>query len=336
MARITMVTDAWYPQVNGVVRTTDMTAKTLRDFGHTVDIVEPTGLLALGVPFYPEVRLSFPYSAAISKRLKSFAPDHVHITTEGTLGLAVRAFCRSRGWVFSTSYHTKFPEYLKKLAYVPECITFAFLRWFHNPARPLMVATPSLEADLVKHGFKAPIKRWSRGVDSKLFRPRPKVESPYPGPTLLYVGRVSNEKNVEAFLKLKTPGTKVVVGDGPARAALEKQYPDAKFLGYRTGEDLADCYAMADLFVFPSLTDTFGLVVIEALASGVPVAACPATGPVDIITRPELGCCDNDLSVAITKALATGRRDECLKEAVRYSWVNCTREFVANLLPVRA
>jgi len=335
MARIVLVTDAWYPQVNGVVRTTDMTARTLHSFGHTVEVVEPGGLFALSVPFYPEVRMCLPRNGPLSKRLLAFAPDYLHITTEGPLGLAVRQFCRNRDWAFSTSYHTKFPEYLKRLAYIPEAVTYFYLRWFHSKSRPLMTATSSLEAELKARGFQAPIERWSRGVDSTLFRPRAKLKAEYATPILLYVGRVSSEKNVEAFLKLDTPGTKVIVGDGPARASLQKQYPQTKFLGYRKGEDLAACYAMADLFVFPSITDTFGLVVIEALASGLPVAAFPATGPVDIITRPELGCCDEDLAVAVRNALTHGKRDACIEEAKKYSWENCTREFERNLLPVR-
>jgi glycosyltransferase involved in cell wall biosynthesis len=335
MARIILTTDAWYPQVNGVVRTIDMTAQTLRQFGHEVDVVEPTGLPALSVPFYPEIRVCLPRSGRLAKRIKTFNPDHVHVTTEGPLGLAVRAFCRNRGWKFSTSYHTKFPEYLKKLAFIPEGFTYRFLRAFHNAATPLMTATPSLEAELKRRGFTAPIARWSRGVDLKVFRPRPKVDAPWPRPILLYVGRVSAEKNIEAFVKLKTPGTKVVVGDGPIKTWLEKTYPDVKFLGYQKGEDLAKCYAMADLFVFPSLTDTFGLVVIEALACGVPVAAYPATGPVDIITNDKLGKCDDDLGRAVECALKTGDREACIAEAKKYTWENCTRQFEANLVPVK-
>ncbi len=334
MARIILATDAWYPLVNGVVRTIDMTAQTLRAMGHVVDVVEPSGLLSVGVPFYPEIRLCFPRTGPLSKRILKFQPDHVHITTEGPLGLAVRQFCRGRNWAFSTSYHTKFPEYLRRLAFIPESWTYPYLRWFHAAADPMMTATPSLEAELRRRGFNGLHGRWSRGVDAKLFRPRPKQAAPWPGPVLLYVGRVSNEKNIEAFLKLDTPGTKVVVGDGPAKLPLQKKYPAAKFLGYLSGETLAEQYAQADLFVFPSLTDTFGLVVIEALACGVPVAAFPATGPVDIITRPELGACDEDLGKAITTALATGKRDDCIEEAKKYSWENCTQQFIDNLVLV--
>jgi len=335
MARILLVTDAWYPQVNGVVRTTDMTARTLRSFGHEVLVIEHTGIPQIAVPFYPEIRICFPSPGRIYGRIKQFRPDHIHITTEGPLGLVARQICINHGWHFSTSYHTKFPEYLKKLAKVPMAWTFAFLRWFHNAAAPLMTATASLEADLKSRRFKAPIRRWSRGVDLTVFRPQPKREAPFPAPILLYVGRVSAEKKVEEFLKLDTPGTKVVVGDGPARAQLEKQYPQAKFLGYKSGDELTNCYSMADLFVFPSKTDTFGLVVIEALACGVPVAAYPATGPVDIITHESLGACDDDLGAAVRKALATGDRELCIAESKKYTWENCTRQFESNLVPLK-
>ncbi len=334
MAKILIVSDAWYPQVNGVVRTVDMTIQHLQQRGHTVELIEPNGLFAVSVPFYPEVRLCLPDTGRLSRQILRFMPDHVHISTEGSLGIAVRQFCRNRHWRFSTSYHTKFPEYLKRLAFVPLGVTYKYLKWFHRSATPLMSATNSLDVMLKSRGFTAPIARWSRGVDSKMFRPRPKKASPWPGPVLLYVGRVSNEKNVEAFLKLKTAGCKVIVGDGPIKAKLQAQYTDAHFLGYLKGEALAEAYAMADLFVFPSLTDTFGLVVVEALASGVPVAAYPATGPVDIITHDKLGACDEDLGRAIERALATGDRDACIAEALKYSWENCTQQFIDNLLPV--
>jgi len=335
MARIILTTDAWYPQVNGVVRTIDMTAQTLRKQGHVVDVIEPTGLLALSVPFYPEIRICLPRTGPLSKRILKFDPDHIHVTTEGPLGIAVRQFCRNRGWHFSTSYHTKFPEYLKRLAFVPRRWTYVYMRWFHSKAEPLMTATPSLQAELTKRRFMANIARWSRGVDLKLFRPQPQLASPWKSPVMLYVGRVSFEKNVDAFLNLKVPGTKVIVGDGPARSQWQKQFPDAVFLGYKRGEELAACYAMSDLFVFPSLTDTFGLVVIEALATGVPVAAFPATGPVDIITRPELGACDDDLGKAVERALKFGDRDACIAEAQKYTWEACTKEFLNNLVPVK-
>jgi len=334
MARILIATDAWHPQVNGVVRTLDTTVRTLRDLGHIVNVLEPTAFPQVGAPFYPEIRFALATPGRVADRIRTFAPDHVHISTEGPLGLLARRYCVNRGWKFSTSYHTKFPEYLQAMARVPERWTYRMLRWFHNGASALMVATPSLEAELKACGFTAPIRRWSRGVDPTIFRPRPKAESPYPRPVLLYVGRVSVEKGIEDFLKLDTPGTKVIVGDGPARADLAKRYPAAQFLGYRKGEELGACYASADLFVFPSRTDTFGLVVIEALASGLPVAAYPATGPIDILTRAELGACRDDLNLAIHEALKHGDRAACLAEGASYTWERCTGQFLGNLVRV--
>ncbi len=334
MARVLIATDAWHPQVNGVVRTLDATTRTLRGLGHAVEVVEPSAFPGVAVPFYPEVRLALAPPGRLDERVRRFRPDHVHVSTEGPIGLLVRRYCRLRGWQFSTSYHTRFPEYLRELARVPEGVTYRYLRWFHNGSAALMVATPSLEADLTRRGFTAPMRRWSRGVDLELFHPRAKGESPYRRPVLLYVGRVSYEKGVEDFLRLKTAGTKLVVGDGPARADLERRYPDAVFLGYRNGEALAECYARADLFVFPSKTDTFGVVLIEALASGLPVAAYPATGPVDIITRPELGALDDDLGKAVETALRTGDPAACAVEGRRYTWESCTRQFLANLVPL--
>ncbi|HVK17680.1 MAG TPA: glycosyltransferase family 1 protein [Fimbriiglobus sp.] len=334
MARIFIATDAWHPQVNGVVRTLDTTARTLRASGHEVEVVEPSAFRQLGVPFYPEIRLALPSPGRVYARVRRFQPDHVHISTEGPLGQLVRRYCRLRGWQFSTSYHTRFPEYLRELAYIPEGLTYRLLRWFHNASSSLMVATPSLEAELKARGFTAPMRRWSRGVDLSQFRPRPKGDSPYPRPVLLYVGRVSAEKGVEDFLRLKSPGTKLVVGDGPTRPELAKRYPEVVFLGYRQGEALGECYATADLFVFPSKTDTFGIVLIEALASGLPVAAYPVTGPVDIVTRPELGTLSEDLGAAVETALRTGNPAACADEGRTYTWENCTRQFLGNLVPI--
>ncbi|OWK36620.1 glycosyltransferase family 4 protein [Fimbriiglobus ruber] len=335
--RILIATEAWHPQVNGVVRTLDTTVRTLRGWGHVVDVLEPSSFWTIPVPFYPEIRVCLPRPGRVYDRIRRFRPDDVHISTEGPLGRLVRRYCLNRGWRFSTSYHTRFPEYLAELARVPERWSYHVLRQFHNRAGALMVATPSLQLELKARGFTAPMCRWSRGVDLTLFRPHPHPhgDSPYPRPVLLYVGRVSAEKGIEDFLRLSTPGTKVVVGDGPARADLERRYPAAKFLGYRKGEALAACYAMADLFVFPSKTDTFGLVTIEALACGVPVAAYPVTGPKDIITHDALGALDHDLGAAVERALRTGNRAACIAEGRSYTWENCTRQFLENLVPVR-
>lgn len=335
MARILIATDAWHPQVNGVVRTLDTTARVLRGWGHEVEIVEPSAFAAVGVPFYPEIRLALPRPGRVYDRVRRFRPDFVHVSTEGPLGLLVRHFCRRMRWAFSTSYHTRFPEYLRELAGLPVGPGYAFMKWFHGPAGAMLAATPSLEKELTARGFRPPIRRWSRGVDLGLFRPRPKPAAGYARPVLLYVGRVSHEKNIEDFLKLETPGTKLIVGDGPARAELERKYPAAVFLGYRKGEALGEAYAAADLFVFPSRTDTFGMVVIEALASGLPVAAYPATGPIDIVTRDELGAIDEDLGAAVRRALATGNPAACAAEGAGYTWERCTRQFLDALVPVR-
>jgi glycosyltransferase involved in cell wall biosynthesis len=335
MARVLIATDAWHPQVSGVVRTLDTTARVLRGWGHAVEVVEPTAYPSVPTPFYPEIPVCYPRPGRVYERVARFRPDHVHVSTEGALGLLVRRFCRRIGWRFTTSYHTRFPEYLKRLARVPEGITYRFLRWFHGPSAGMMVATPSLERELVGRGFRSPIRRWSRGVDLGVFHPRPRIDAGHPRPVLLYVGRVSHEKGIGDFLRLKTAGTKLVVGDGPARASLEKEYPEAVFLGYRSGQALGEVYAAADLFVFPSRTDTFGVVLIEALASGLPVAAYPVTGPVDIVTDARLGALDEDLGAAVARALATGDRAACAAAGAGYTWENCTRQFLANLVPVR-
>ena len=332
--RILIATDAWHPQVSGVVRTLDTTTRTLREWGHTVEVVEPSAFPSVPVPFYPEIPLCLPRPGRVYDRVRRFRPDHVHISTEGLLGLLVRRYCRLRGWRFSTSYHTRFPEYLKRLAHVPEGITYRFLRWFHGGSSAMMVATPSLERELKERGFTAPARRWLRGVDLSVFHPRPKADSHHPRPILLYVGRVSHEKGVEDFLRLKTAGTKLVVGDGPARADLERKYPEAVFLGYRQGQALGEVYARADLFVFPSKTDTFGIVVIEALASGLPVAAYPATGPRDTVTSEKFGALDEDLGRAVSRALAAADPAACAAEGAGHTWENCTRQFLGNLVPI--
>jgi glycosyltransferase involved in cell wall biosynthesis len=335
MARVLIATDAWHPQVSGVVRTLDTTSALLRTRGHAVEVIEPSAFPAIRVPFYPEIPLCTMRPGRVYERVAKFRPDHVHISTEGPIGFWVRRYCVRMGWNFTTSYHTRFPEYLKRLARVPEALTYRFLKWFHGRSSCMMVATPSLEKELVSRGFRAPIRRWSRGVDLGTFRPRAKAHAQYERPVMLYVGRVSHEKGIDDFLRLSAPGTKVVVGDGPARAELERKYPDAQFLGYRKGEALGAVYAASDLFVFPSRTDTFGIVVIEALASGLPVAAYPVTGPMDLVTRDEFGALDTDLGRAVERALAHGKPEACAAEGASYTWDRCTDQFFGNLVPVR-
>jgi glycosyltransferase involved in cell wall biosynthesis len=334
MSRILIATDAWHPQVNGVVRTLDATARTLRTLGCAVEVIEPGQFRSRAVPFYPEIRVALPDPGKIERCLLRFRPEFVHIATEGTIGWQVRRACRKRHWRFTTSYHTRFPEYLARLMHIPESFTYRIVRRFHAAASAMMVSTPSLEAELRSRGFAPPVCRWSRGVDLALFNPRPKSASEHPRPILLYVGRVSHEKGLEDFLKLSTPGTKVVVGDGPARAELQAKYPDAVFVGFRGGKALAEMYALADLFVFPSRTDTFGIVLIEALASGLPIAAYPVTGPIDIVVNEKLGALDADLGLAIERALATGEPKACVEAGRAYTWDACTRQFLANLVPL--
>ncbi|HVK08136.1 MAG TPA: glycosyltransferase family 1 protein [Gemmataceae bacterium] len=333
-ARILLATDAWRPQVNGVVRTWETTLQHLRGRGHEVAVIHPGLFPTVRNPLYPEIRLAWPGRRRVTQLVRGFAPDAVHVATEGPVGLAVRALCRRNQWRFTTSYHSKFPEYLQELARVPPRWSYAFLRWFHGPSAAVMVATPALEAELAARGFRN-LRRWSRGVDLSLFYPRSKTWTHYPRPILLYAGRVSREKSVDEFLSVRHTGTKVVVGDGPAREALQKAFSDAVFLGYRRGEGLAEAYANADLFVFPSKTDTFGLVLIEALACGVPVAAYPVVGPIDIITEPGTGALDTDLGRAIDRAIATGEPEACVRHARTFTWERSTDQLLDNFVTIR-
>jgi glycosyltransferase involved in cell wall biosynthesis len=330
--RILLASDAWRPQVNGVVRTWETSIAHLKDRGHAVEVIEPGQFPNAPIPFYPEIRLCLPWQNQIAQRYTRFQPDIIHVATEGPIGLAMRTFCTRRRLHFTTSYHTKFPEYLQEMIYLPASWSYPYMRWFHSRSSAIMVATPSLEEELRSRRFQPPLKRWSRGVDLELFHPRPKTLFDYPRPILLYVGRVSKEKGIEDFLKVKTPGTKLIVGDGPIREKLQKQYPEAVFLGYRRGEALAEVYANSDLFVFPSKTDTFGLVLIEALASGLPVAAYPVIGPIDIIHNEKAGILRKDLSEAVPLALERGDPEECVKLGRQYTWERCTNQLLSNFV----
>jgi glycosyltransferase involved in cell wall biosynthesis len=333
--RILIATDAWRPQVNGVVRTLETTARELAALGHAVEVVHPGRFASLPCPVYPEIRLALPGLSRVGRMISRFGPTSVHVATEGPIGLAVRHLCRRRRLRFTTSYHTRFPEYLHRFLRIPLGLSYDFLRWFHGASAAVMVATPSLEAELRGRGFTGRIARWSRGVDLRLFHPRPKTWPADRRPIALYVGRVSAEKSVEEFLRLPLAGRKYVVGDGPQRAQLQREHPDAVFLGYLSGEALAEAYANADVFVFPSRTDTFGLVLVEALASGVPVAAYPVTGPIDIVTDERVGALDEDLGRAVERALRLGDPAACVALAQGYSWANSTRQFLGNLVEVR-
>lgn len=328
---IAIVTDAWTPQVNGVVRTLTTLAQVLRGWGHRVTVISPDRFRSLPCPSYPEIRLAVTRPGAVGAWLDRIAPDAIHIATEGPLGLAARRYCLRRGISFTTAYHTQFPDYLARRTHLPAAAFWPYIRWFHRPSAGIMVATESVRAQLHEQGLTR-LCAWGRGVDLTHFTPAiapPDRFFGLPRPIQLYVGRVSVEKNIEAFLANPHPGAKVVVGDGPARARLQAQFPDAVFLGTQTGHDLAACYAGADVFVFPSRTDTFGLVMIEALACGTPVAAYPVQGPRDILT-PESGAMDERLERAIAAALRLDR-DACAAHGASFTWEASARQFIDAL-----
>ena len=329
--RILIVSDAWEPQINGVVRTLQATIAELRKAGHEVGVVSPDLFRSVPCPSYPEIRLAFAGWRKVGQYIRAFAPQAIHISTEGPLGLAARRWCLRNTFPFTTAYHTRFPEYVAARLPVSPALIWRFIRWFHRPARHIMVATRSLARELAEQGLTQTMM-WERGVDHDLFRADRAPLPAYAGlarPIQLYVGRVAVEKNIGAFLDCGGPGTKVIVGDGPALAQLQARHPQAVFLGKLSGETLASAYSGADVFVFPSRTDTFGLVVIEALSCGTPVAAYPVPGPGDIV-RDGAGALDEDLGRAIDAALACDRADAAALGA-RFSWTNCTAQFAKAL-----
>jgi glycosyltransferase involved in cell wall biosynthesis len=336
--RIAIVSDAGAPQVNGVVRTLAATIAELTGRAHEVELVTPEGFVTWACPGYREIRLAFGQSWAVAHRLERFRPQAVHIATEGPLGWAARRWCLDRGQRFTTSFHTNFPDYLALRTHLPARCFWPAIRRFHRPSDGVFAATPSVAAKLASHGI-AHTRPWSRGVDRTVFRPDgPRLTlNGAAGPVMLHVGRVAVEKNLEAFLALDLPGTKLVVGDGPARTMLQARYPQARFLGTLHGRELAAAYRTADVLAFPSRTDTFGLVMIEALASGTPVAGYPVEGPIDIIGPSgtgkgdrRIGALHADLGVAIGTALTANRAD-CAAEGARYGWESCTDQFLAHL-----
>ena len=337
--RILVATDAWEPQVNGVVRTLTRTVAEMRAMGHEVEVVSPDQFNTVPLPTYSEIKLAVGAYEPIQERFKSFEPEAIHIATEGPVGLAARRVCLEWKLPFTTSYHTRFPEYVSARLPVPLAAGYAYMKWFHKPSGRMMVATDTMRIELESHGFRN-ISSWSRGVDTDIFHPRrpdePDVYEGLPRPIFLNVGRVAVEKNIEAFARLDLPGTKVVVGDGPQRAELEENYPDVKFVGAKYGEELGAYFGCADVFCFPSLTDTFGLVILEAMAAGVPVAGFNAPGPADIIPGSNAG--------ALAPDRVNGLREACLacldldRKAVRafaetFSWRACAEQFVRNLDP---
>ncbi len=329
--RILIATDAWSPQVNGVVTTITNTVRELERLGHAVGMVTHEGFRTMPCPSYPEIRLAIAPGPRASRTVDAFEPDAVHIATEGPLGLAVRRHCLSAGMPFTTAFHTQFPEYVHARCRLPLAITYRWLRWFHDPAKAMMVPTPAIHRRLSKRDF-GNLTHWSRGVDTERFAPAERDELSGQRPIFLCAGRVAVEKNIEAFLRLDLPGTKWVVGDGPARARLEIQFPDAVFQGMKHGDELAHCYQQADVLVFPSRTDTFGLVLIEAMACGTPVAAYPVSGPIDVVRDPTVGVLCDDLRGAALAALDLDRK-AVRRYALGFSWAAATRQFVDNLHP---
>jgi glycosyltransferase involved in cell wall biosynthesis len=335
-SRVLIVSDAWHPQVNGVVRTLETLVAELGALGIVAEVIGPEHFLTLPCPTYPDIRLSILPRRRLARLMAAFRPDALHIATEGPLGIAARRLARARGWTFTTAFHTRFPEYLRARTRVPTRLSYAWLRRFHAAGHGLMVATESLRQELENRGF-TDLRAWSRGVDLSLFKPEPRdAWEGLPRPIAIYVGRVAVEKNIAAFLDLDLPGSKVVVGEGPQLASLKRNYPDVHFAGVRHGESLAQAYAGADVMVFPSRTDTFGLVMLESLACGTPVAAFPVTGPKDVLVGggDAIGVVDTDLRRAVLTVLETGDRIACRAFAETFSWRACAERFVANLVPI--
>jgi glycosyltransferase involved in cell wall biosynthesis len=332
MMRVLVATDAWHPQVNGVVRTLTSLARAARNLGVTIDFLSPNGFPTVPLPTYPDLRIALPSAREIARRIESAAPDAIHIATEGPIGFRARSYCLSRNLPFTTSYTTRFPEYISARLAIPEAWSYAVLRRFHAAAGVTMVSTPSLIAELAGRGFKS-LGMWTRGVDTEMFRPQRVIELDLPRPIFMSVGRVAVEKNLDAFLSLDLPGSKVVIGNGPQESMLRRRFPDAKFLGLMEGQQLAAHMAAADVFVFPSRTDTFGVVQLEALACGVPVAAYPVTGPSDVIGAHPIGVLDDDLRAACLAALKISRA-ACRDFALARSWEKSAQQFVGHLKPL--
>jgi glycosyltransferase involved in cell wall biosynthesis len=328
--RILIATDAWKPQVNGVVRSLESVAKALREFGAEIEFLTPQGFASIPLPTYAEIKLALATAGAVRRRLDGAAIDHIHIATEGPVGFAARRYCLRAKRPFTTSYHTRFPEYIAARTRLPESITYSVLRRFHNAGSGVMVSTASIAHDLRSRGFQR-LMHWSRGVDHATFAPSKASTMDLPRPIFLYAGRLAPEKNVESFLSLDLPGSKVIVGDGPSRRALQIAYPDAHFVGSKNSDTLAVHYASSDVFVFPSRTDTFGMVLLEALACGLPVAALPVAGPLDVIGDSGAGVLDEDLRAACLRALEIPR-EKARAHALTFTWSNSARQFLDNII----
>lgn len=334
MTRLLIVSDAWHPQVNGVVRSLENVGSTLKARGYEVRYLTPEPFWTLPLPTYPDIRVPLPSPRVVQDMIDGFAPDHIHIATEGPLGLATRTLCVAREMAFTTSYHTRFPEYLAARLPVPIEWSYGYLRWFHAAASATMVPTSSVLKHLRRRFFRH-LAVWSRGVDLSAFSPGPKAMfAGLPGPHLLYVGRVAVEKNIEAFLEIDHAGTKIVVGEGPERAGLMRRFPGVVFTGQLTGAALRDAYRSADVFVFPSRTDTFGNVMLESMACGTPVAAYPVMGPIDVIGTGKGGALDEDLGAAVRRALGIARSD-AVARAGDFTWEAAADQFARRLVPIR-
>ena len=327
--RILVATDAWHPQVNGVVRTLTSMARSASALGEEISFLTPDGFPSMAVPTYPGLRIALPNRREIARRIEAASPDAIHIATEGPVGWAVRGYCRRRKLAFTTSYTTRFPEYVAVRTGIPASVGYAVLRHFHAAASMTMVAADSLRQELGSRGFRK-LGFWTRGVDTELFTPDDPAELDLPRPIFMTMGRVAVEKNLDAFLALDLPGSKVVIGDGPQKTTLQQKYPKVRFLGEKKGRDLSAHLAAADVFVFPSLTDTFGVVQLEALACGTPVAAFPVTGPLDVIGDRPIGALGADLRSACIRALAMSR-EACRNFALERSWESSARQFIGNL-----
>ncbi len=328
--KIAIVTDAWKPQVNGVITTLVNTGECLAADGHDVHFITPLDFVRTPCPTYPEIRLSLFPKRKVARMLDELQPDRIHVATEGPLGLAARRYCIKRKLFFTTSYHTRFPQYVRARFPIPLSWSYGYMRWFHSAAEHTMVGTETQREELLANDFNN-VVLWPRGVDTNAFRPSDKQFLTDPRPIQMYVGRVAVEKTLEDFLSLDLPGTKYIVGDGPALKALRRDFPDAVYTGYRFGEELTRYLAAADVFVFPSRTDTLGLVLLEAMACGVPVAAYPVMGPIDVVDQGVTGILDEDLGAAITRAMELDPQ-ACREAALRRSWQQASRQFYANLV----
>jgi glycosyltransferase involved in cell wall biosynthesis len=332
--RILLATDAWRPQVNGVVRTLENMTRAAIQLGASFDFVTPEAFPTFPLPTYAEIPVAITNRREVARRIEASGADHVHIVTEGPIGWAARRYCLERGRLFTTGYHTRFPEYVRARTGIPEEWTYQVLRHFHGPSAAVLAPTPSIRDELTRRGF-ANVRVWTRGVDHARFRPGAGAALDLPRPIFLYVGRIAVEKNLEAMLTLDLPGSTVLVGDGPARERLARRFPHAHFLGPRFGEELAATYASADAFVFPSLTDTFGVVLLEAMASGLPVAAFPAPGPLDVVGDSGAGVLSEDLRAACLAALQIPR-EAARARALQFSWEESARQFLGHIAERRA